>query len=86
MTSKFIVKDCPDRRQRVQQFLQRLHDEGRGTPGVSPLIGPDVPPAWYDEPLFKKGQTFAHRYLIRCVTDVFMFVCNNKRLFSICTV
>lgn len=70
MSSKFTVRDCPDRKQRVQRFLKLLHDEGRGVPGVSPLISPDVPPVWYDDVLFKKGQKFAKRYLIRYLIDI----------------
>ena len=65
MSSKFAVKECPDLTSRAERFLKRLHDEARGVAGVSPGINPDVLPSWFDELLFKNGQSFAKRYVIR---------------------
>jgi hypothetical protein len=65
MSGKFAVQDSDERRHRAERFVSLLHDDGRAVPGVSPSINPDVPPVWFDEELFKKGQNFAKRYLIR---------------------
>ena len=65
---KFERKYCQESERKVELFLKQLHDEGRGVPGVSPAIDPNIPPAWFDPVLFSGGQKFAKQYTIRFVT------------------
>lgn len=65
MHSKFFVGECSEREKKVQALLDRLHHDGRSVPGVSPVNDPDVKPPWFDEELFKRGQSFSKKYTIR---------------------
>ena len=68
MPSKFHVNDCPERLKSIRSLLHLLSTEGRSVPGVSSTINPDVKPAWFDEDLFKRGQSFAIKYTVRSVS------------------
>jgi hypothetical protein len=67
MPSKFHVDDCPERLKTIRSLLHLLSTEGRSVPGVSTTINPDVKPLWFDEELFKRGQSFARKYTVRLV-------------------